>query len=133
MIWVSYGNEGEMSIELIFPCIFIVIGMLIPIMGYRFHKRQAQSAYVLTDKRAIILSPKMFSGSKIYTYPVEEDMIAEIAKKKDGSGSLIFDYSDVYVNDKPLPRGFLNVNNIEKPLRLLKAMGVKSGQESYEL
>lgn len=135
IIWVGLQDISveEPDLMLCLPAIFLLLGLLLPV-GYRhYHKRRSRSVYVLTPKRAILLEPKMFSGVKVFTYPVEEDMLLGVTRKKDGSGSLIFDHSDVVVNDKPLPRGFLNLSDVERPLALLREMGVKAGQVSYDL
>lgn len=134
MVWSEIQQPGEEGIDpmIIIPFIFILIGLILPICVYRYHQRQKQSIYVLTAQRAVILTPKAISGTQVYCYPIAPDMLLEANKKKDGSGDLVFDYSDVVVNNRPLPRGFLKVADVEKPLTLLRQMGVRAGQESTE-
>lgn len=132
MIIQDNGLDG-CGAEICFPMLFILIGFILPILVFRRNKRQQQqSAYVLTEKRAVLLTPKLFSGTKVFTYPMAEDMLLSVSKKKDGSGNLVFDYSDVVVNGKPQPRGFLNLKDVETPLRLLKEHGVKAEKESFD-
>ncbi len=125
-------QEDGWSPVLILPLAFMLVGLLLPLGMLRYRKQQRRAVYVLTEKRAVLLEPKMFSGVKVYTYPVEADMLQEVRKKKNGSGSLVFDYSDIVVNGKPQPRGFLYIRDVEKPLALLREMGVKGWQESFD-
>lgn len=99
----------------------------------RYFKRNRQALYLLTNQRAILVLPNVFSGVKVHLYPIVEDMLRALKKKKDGSGDLVFDYSEVRVNDRPLPLGFLNIRNPDAPLAVLKEMGVKVSQHSFEL
>lgn len=135
ILWETYETDGWKSFDLTMciPMLFAVIGLVLPVVWLRHFKRTKQSVYVLTEKRAILLSPKMLSGTQLFSYPIEEDMLLAVKRKKDGSGDLVFDYSDVVVNDRPLPRGFLKVRNVDKPLSILKEMGVKISQQSLEL
>lgn len=126
------GCPSYFAIELIMPMLFVLIGMVLFLGTYRFHKRQGKTVYVLTEKRAIVLAPKLWRGTKVNTYVVGPDMLKLIEKKKNGSGHLVFDYSDFVVNDKPMPLGFLHVQDVATPLAILKEMGVKTGQESFE-
>lgn len=126
-------SEGDGSDPMnVMPVIFALIGLLLPAGVVLAHKRGQKARYALTDKRAILLQPGVFSGVRIFIYPIGPDMLLEHSRKKDGSGDLVFDYSDVRVNDKPLPRGFLKVENVEKPLSLLRDLGVNGGKEFIE-
>lgn len=118
---------------LLAPAFFILFGLSFPLLGLRYFKRNRQALYLLTNQRAILVLPNVFSGVKVHLYPIVEDMLRALKKKKDGSGDLVFDYSEVRVNDRPLPLGFLNIRNPDAPLAFLKEMGVKVSQHSFEL
>lgn len=127
----AFGEKG-ISPELIIPLIFVLVGLILPVCVYRYYQRQKQSIYVLTAQRAVLLVPGAISGKQVHSYPIAPDMLLEVNKKKDGSGDLVFDHSDIVVNNRPMPRGFLKVADVEKPLTLLREMGVRAGQESVE-
>lgn len=135
MMYMSIQENGikQMDEMLLFPMFFVIVGILLFVGAVRYFSRRRQAVYVLTEQRAILLEPKLISGVKVFTYPLVDDMLLEVNKKKDGSGNLVFDHSDVVVNDKPLPRGFLNICDVEKPLAILRERGVKASQESFEL
>ena len=126
-------SEGDGSDPMnVMPVIFALIGLLLPAGVVFAHKRGQKARYALTDKRAILLQPGIFRGVRAFLYPIGPDMLLEHTLRKDGSGDLVFDYSDVRVNEKPLPRGFLKVENVEKPLSLLRDLGVNGGKEFIE-
>lgn len=133
IIYTDMSGDNGAGLMMFVPVLFVLIGLLLPIGVVLFHKRRQRARYVLTDMRAILLQPGIFSGVRIFIYLIGPDMLLEHSRKKDGSGDLVFDYSDVRVNDKPLPRGFLNVEDVEKPLSLLRNLGVKGHKESFDL
>jgi len=129
MIYMMF-QSAEQSVDrsaLAFLSLSVLIGPLVSLGIITSHKRQSQASYLLTNKRAIVCAPKLFKGAKMYLYPVCSDMILEVKKNKDGSGNIVLGQSDVAVNNKPLPLGFLYVKDMSKPLSVLKELGADVG------
>lgn len=97
------------------PFILIGVGLLsVPLFTYR---RAQKTFYALTNKRAIIVTPRFFSGHTINCYDLEEGVIKEQIRQADGSGDLIFRYEAAFhLNHTPVMRsvGFLKLPNIQE-------------------
>lgn len=89
-----------------------IVGVLV-LIGLGFmstplftHRKSQKTFYALTDKRAIVVKPSLFSGHKINGYDLTEGVIKERILQKDGSGDLIFDREVAYYqNNNPVMRG----------------------------
>lgn len=94
-----------------------------PIWNYRKLKR---TAYAITNRRAIILTPKLFyMGLTRKAYPIHPDMICERRIRSNGSGDLIFDYDEVlqrcgFGKRSRRRLGFVRLRNVKEVEAILR-------------
>ena len=77
---------------------------------------------VLTDKRAIIQSPRLLGRPRHQIYPLHADMIRDSYANKQGVGSIVFDYGLTFIGGNHFaswPIGFINIPDAEQVLQLL--------------
>lgn len=77
---------------------------------------------VLTDKRAIIQSPRILGRPRYRIFPLHAEMIRDRYVNKHGVGSLVFDYGLAYIGGNNLvswPIGFINIPGIAKVEHLI--------------
>lgn len=94
---------------------FVVLLCVIPWFRKRYKRR---TLYLVTDRRCIILTPRLLPGMKCKSYPLEPNRIKEYEIFSGGIGNIAFDY--VYTEDDRHPLGFLDLPQCKRVLTLIR-------------
>ncbi len=98
---------------------FTAFLILFPIWK-RFKARH--TVCVLTDKRAIIQSPRLLGRPRHQIYPLHAEIIRDSYANKQGVGSIVFDYGLTYLGGNHFaswPIGFINIPDAAQVEQLL--------------
>jgi hypothetical protein len=123
LFWIN-GASGFKWPELsngfgVFPLFgipFVLIGLGMISSPIWMLRRAMRIAYVVTDKRLIVVERPYWRGVKVQSF--EPDRIADLRRTQypDGSGNLIFgrDYSNVSArNRNPIEEGFFGIPDVK--------------------
>ena len=94
---------------------FVVLLCVIPWFRKRYKRR---TLYLVTDRRCIILTPRLLPGMKCKSYPLEPDRIKEYEIFSGGIGNIAFDF--VYTEDDRHPLGFLDLPQCKRVVTLIR-------------
>ena len=84
--FILISSEAE---PLLLP--FILLLCLLPWFRKCYKRR---SLYLVSDRRCIILTPRLLLGMKCKSYPLEPNRIKEYEVFSGGIGNIVFDYND---------------------------------------
>ena len=101
---------------------FIILLCLIPWFRKR-HKRR--TLYLVTDRRCIILTPRLLPGMNCKSYPLKPNRIKEHEVFSGGIGNIGFDYNDGVRETSPhdddrIPEGFLDLPQCKRVVTLIR-------------
>ena len=101
---------------------FILLLCLLPWFRKSYKRR---TLYLVTDRRCIILSPRLLPGMKCKSYPLETDRIKEYEIFSGGIGNIVFDYNDgvrgaTSHDDDRIPEGFLDLPQCKRVVTLIR-------------
>ena len=101
---------------------FIILLCLIPWFRKR-HKRR--TLYLVTDRRCIILTPRLLPGMNCKSYPLKPNRIKEHEVFSGGIGNIVFDYNDGVRETSPhdddrIPEGFLDLPQCKRVVTLIR-------------
>ncbi len=99
----------------LFELPFVVLLCVIPWFRKRYKRR---TLYLVTDRRCIILTPRLLPGMKCKSYPLEPNRIKEYEIFSGGIGNIAFDY--VYTEDDRHPLGFLDLPQCKRVVTLIR-------------
>ncbi len=99
----------------LFELPFVVLLCVIPWFRKRYKRR---TLYLVTDRRCIILTPRLLPGMKCKSYPLEPNRIKEYEIFSGGIGNIAFDY--VYTEDSRHPLGFLDLPQCKRVVTLIR-------------
>lgn len=103
-------SEGELFV---LPFVFLLC--VIPWFRKCYKRR---TLYLVTDRRCIILTPRLLPGMKCKSYPLEPNRIKEYEIFSGGIGNIAFDY--VYTEDDRHPLGFLDLPQCKRVVTLIR-------------
>ena len=114
-ILISSGGEP-------FLLPFIILLCLLPRFRKYFKRR---TLYLVTDRRCIILTPRLLPGMKCKSYPLEPNRIKEYEVFSGGIGNIVFDYNDgvrgaTSHDDDRIPEGFLDLPQCKRVVTLIR-------------
>lgn len=101
---------------------FILLLCFLP----RFRKcYKRRTLYLVTDRRCIILTPRLLPGMKCKSYPLEPNRIKEYEVFSGGIGNIVFDYNDgvrgaTSHDDDRIPEGFLDLPQCKRVVTLIR-------------
>ncbi len=94
-----------------------------------------RTLYLVTDRRCIILSPRLLPGMKCESYALEPRLIKEHEIFNGGIGNIIFDYDGVSGpdpdGDDRTPLGFLDLPQCKRVVTLIRKQIKKLHQLDY--
>lgn len=101
---------------------FIILLCLLPRFRKYFKRR---TLYLVTDRRCIILTPRLLPGMKCKSYPLEPNRIKEYEVFSGGIGNIVFDYNDgvrgaTSHDDARIPEGFLDLPQCKRVVTLIR-------------
>ena len=81
--------------------------------------------YLVSDRRCIILTPRLLLGMKCKSYPLEPNRIKEYEVFSGGIGNIVFDYNDgvrgaTSHDDNRIPEGFLDLPQCKRVVTLIR-------------
>ena len=113
-------SEGEL-----FVLPFVILLCVIP----WFRKcRKRRTLYLVTDRRCIILTPRLLPGMNCKSYPLEPNRIKEYEIFSGGIGNIVFDYDYSSTHDHCVsdpeddrrPLGFLDLPQCKRVVTLIR-------------
>lgn len=113
-------SEGEL-----FVLPFVILLCVIPWFRKCYKRR---TLYLVTDRRCIILTPRLLPGMNCKSYPLEPDRIKEYEIFSGGIGNIVFDYDYSAPNtysgsdpeDERSPLGFLDLPQCKRVVSLIR-------------
>ena len=108
--FILIETEGEL---LALPLVILLC--VIPWFRKCYKRR---TLYLVTDRRCIILTPRLLPGMKCKSYPLEPNRIKEYEIFSGGIGNIAFDY--VYTEDSRHPLGFLDLPQCKRVVTLIR-------------
>ncbi len=116
-VFILISSEGE---PFLLP--FIILLCLLPWFRKCYKRR---TLYLVTDRRCIILTPRLLPGMKCKSYPLEPNRIKEYEVFSGGIGNIVFDYNDgvrgaTSHDDDRIPEGFLDLPQCKRVVTLIR-------------
>lgn len=113
-------SEGEL-----FVLPFVILLCVIPWFRKCYKRR---TLYLVTDRRCIILTPRLLPGMDCQSYPLEPNRIKEYEIFSGGIGNIVFDYDYSATNtysgsdpeDERSPLGFLDLPQCKRVVSLIR-------------
>ena len=112
-------SEGEL-----FVLPFAILLCVIPWFRKCYKRR---TLYLVTDRRCIILTPRLLPGMNCKSYPLEPNRIKEYEIFSGGVGNIVFDYDDSATHDTchsdpedRRPLGFLDQPQCKRVVTLIR-------------
>ena len=101
---------------------FIILLCIIPWFR-KYYKRR--TLYLVTNRRCIILTPRLLPGMKCESYPMEPNRIKEYEVFSGGIGNIVFDYNHGVQGPTPhdddrIPEGFLDLPQCKRVVTLIR-------------
>ena len=101
---------------------FILLLCFLPWFRKCYKRR---TLYLVTDRRCIILTPRLLLGMKCKSYPLEPNRIKEYEVFSGGIGNIVFDYNDgvrgaTSHHDDRIPEGFLDLPQCKRVVTLIR-------------
>ena len=94
---------------------FVIFLCVFPWFRKCYNRR---TLYLVTDRRCIILTPRLLPGMKCKSYPLEPNRIKEYEVFSGGIGNIVFDYIDP--EDDRHPLGFLDLPQCKSVVTLIR-------------
>ena len=125
-VWSGAG-EGVGVSRIILTCFmlpFVIASISMLLSPWIARRRRRRTAYVLTRSHALVLVPERFGRMKLSSYEVRPDMVLRREVLKDGSGSLVFDCTEVQGKNGThrVEYGFLEVPDVQRVEALLEEL-----------
>ena len=101
---------------------FILLLCFLPWFRKCYKRR---TLYLVTDRRCIILTPRLLPGMKCKSYTLEPNRIKEYEVFSGGIGNIVFDYNDgvrgaTSHDDDRIPEGFLDLPQCKRVVTLIR-------------
>ena len=101
---------------------FILLLCFLPWFRKCYKRR---TLYLVTDRRCIILTPRLLLGMKCKSYPLEPTRIKEYEVFSGGIGNIVFDYNNgvrgaTSHDDDRIPEGFLDLPQCKRVVTLIR-------------
>ena len=102
---------------------FVVLLCVIPLFRKCYKQR---TLYLVSDRRCIILTPRLLPGMNCKSYPLEPKRIKEYEIFSGGVGNIVFDYDDIHGSfdsdpeADPRPLGFLDLPQCKRVVTLIR-------------
>ena len=101
---------------------FILLLCVLPWFRKCYKRR---TLYLVSDRRCIILTPRLLLGMKCKSYPLEPNRIKEYEVFSGGIGNIVFDYNDgvrgaTSHDDDRIPEGFLDLPQCKRVVTLIR-------------
>ena len=101
---------------------FIILLCIVPWFR-KYYKRR--TLYLVTNRRCIILTPRLLPGMKCESYPLEPNRIKEYEVFSGGIGNIVFDYNHGVQGPTPhdddrIPEGFLDLPQCKRVVTLIR-------------
>jgi len=104
---------------------FVILLCVIPWFRKCYKRR---TLYLVTDRRCLILSPRLLPGMNCKSYPLEPNRIKEYEIFSGGVGNIVFDYDYSATNaysgsdpeDERSPLGFLDLPQCKRVVTLIR-------------
>ena len=114
---ILISSEAE---PLLLP--FILLLCFLPWFRKCYKRR---TLYLVSDRRCIILTPRLLLGMKCKSYPLEPNRIKEYEVFSGGIGNIVFDYNDgvrgaTSHDDDRIPEGFLDLPQCKRVVTLIR-------------
>jgi hypothetical protein len=109
---------------------FVLVGLGLLSSPWWLYALAGRTAYVITDKRAIILAPS-WRGRSVRSFAPERIEVLERRERADGSGDLVFEksyYSDSDGDRRAREIGFMNVPDVRLVERMVGALAESARQ-----
>ena len=121
-------SEGEL-----FVLPFVILLCVLPWFRKCYKRR---TLYLVTDRRCIILTPRLLPGMNCKSYPLEPDHIKEHEIFSGGIGNIVFDYNygvkgQTSLDDDRIPEGFLDLPQCKRVVALIRKQIKKLHQLDY--
>lgn len=115
---------------------FVILFCVIPWFRKCYKRR---TLYLVTDRRCIILTPRLLPGMNCKSYPLEPNRIKEYEIFSGDIGNIVFDYDysnhpDSHVSDPEddrTPLGFLDLPQCKRVVTLIRKQIKKLHQLDY--
>ena len=101
---------------------FILLLCFLPWFRKCYKRR---TLYLVSDRRCIILTPRLLLGMKCKSYPLEPNRIKEYEVFSGGIGNIVFDYNHGVQGPTPhdddrIPEGFLDLPQCKRVVTLIR-------------
>ena len=101
---------------------FILLLCFLPWFRKCYKRR---TLYLVSDRRCIILTPRLLLGMKCKSYPLEPTRIKEYEVFSGGIGNIVFDYNHGVQGPTPhdddrIPEGFLDLPQCKRVVTLIR-------------
>ena len=101
---------------------FILLLCFLPWFRKCYKRR---TLYLVSDRRCIILTPRLLLGMKCKSYSLEPNRIKEYEVFSGGIGNIVFDYNDgvrgaTSHDDDRIPEGFLDLPQCKRVVTLIR-------------
>ena len=115
--FILIATEGTL-----FALPFVILLCVLPWFRKCYKRR---TLYLVTDRRCIILTPRLLPGMKCKSYPLEPNRIKEYEVFSGGIGNIVFDYNDgvrgaTSHDDDRIPEGFLDLPQCKRVVTLIR-------------
>lgn len=117
----AYKMERELVWFSAFHLPFILIGFGMLSSPYWARRMALRSAYVLTDRRAILFTAGWLGNVTVRSFEAERLTILRCKKHADGSGDLVFAIDTDY-DDGSTDVGFLAIRKVKVAEKLVRAL-----------
>jgi hypothetical protein len=125
--WGVWGHAGKAipGPFVFFPLFgvpFVLIGFGMLSSPFWLSKMARRTVYVLTDRRAIVISGKAFGGVTVQSFEPDRLTSMERNQRADGSGNLLFEsfVQRQGSGSSTVRRGFMGIENVQQVEELIR-------------
>lgn len=116
--YIFFGIAAFILIETEGELLALPLVILLCVIPWFMKCYKRRTLYLVTDRRCIILTPRLLPGMNCKSYPLEPNRIKEYEVFSGGIGNIAFDY--VYTEDSRHPLGFLDLPQCKRVVTLIR-------------
>lgn len=105
----------------------LVLGLVSLSAPWRHKRRMERTLYLLTNRRVLVLEPRLLFGERTIAYPLQPNPVKAVRRNSDGSGDVVFAYEMRWqwhtknLHRAPEPVGFISVPQVESVAQMIAA------------
>lgn len=119
VVFLCNGRDQDAQLHL-FMALWVpglAVGLLLAGVPFLWRRRDRQTVYLLTDRRAVVLQPSLLLSKKQQKdYMLHAGLIKDVVIRKDGSGDMVMDYKEIRgkYGVHRIAQGFLKVPQVQQ-------------------